>query len=126
MPEGPVSFQLEEATGRQPVILLFAPSERSPAYENQIALLADDKVIDDLDAVLVRSLAGGTSYLRNERLDDASSDALRTAYQVDKDDFLIVFLAVDGSEIHRSDAPVPPSIIVERYSDGSRRQQSHF
>lgn len=124
MAKGPVSFRLDETAGGRPVILLFAPSEKSPAYENQISLLSDDAFVDELDALLVRVFADGTSYLRDERLDDASVEMLRTAFHVDENDFLIVFVGTDGSEIHRSDAPVQASLIMERFSNGSRRDHT--
>lgn len=120
MPEGPVSFHLDEMPGAGPVVLLFAPSERSPAFENQITLLSEDNIVRALDAVLVKVFAEGSSYVRSERLDEASAEELRTSYGVGDDDFLIVFLGTDGKELHRSDAPVQASMIMERFSDGSR------
>lgn len=120
MPDGPVAFRLDEIAGTRPVILLFAPSERSPAFENQISLISDDEVVHNLNAVLVQVFAEGTSYVRSERLDDASVEELRTTFGVDDDDFLIVFLGADGRELHRSDAPVQASMIIERLTDGSR------
>ena len=70
MPKGPVSFQLEQAVGDRPVILLFAPSERSPAYESQIPLL-DDATLRELHPLLVRVFTDGDSYAGDERIDDA-------------------------------------------------------
>ncbi len=119
MPKGPVSFQLEQAVGDRPVILLFAPSERSPAYESQIPLL-DDATLRELHPLLVRVFTDGDSYAGDERIDDASIDALRTSYDVDDDEFLILFIDLDGTELHRSDAPVPSSLIIERFSGGVR------
>lgn len=119
MQDGPVAFRLDDTSGSQPIILLFAPSERSPAYENQISLLSDDDVVRDLDAVLVQIFEEGTSYVRSERLDETSAEELRTAFRIEDNDFLIVFLGKNGKEMHRSDAPVQASLIIERFTDGS-------
>ena len=118
MQDGPVAFRLDDTSGSQPVILLFAPSERSPAYENQMALFSDDDVVRELDAVLVQIFEEGTSYVRGDRLDEASAEELRTTFRVEDNDFLIVFLGKKGKELHRSDAPVQPSVIIERFTGG--------
>lgn len=126
MAQGAVSFQIQEAHGIRPVMLLFAPSERSPAYENQMSLLSDDGMLEELDALLVRIFAEGTSYVGRDRMDDASVETLRTGYQVGDDEFLIVFVDRDGRELHRSDAPVQASVILERFSNGSWRDPKAF
>ena len=126
MARGAVSFQIQEAQGIRPVMLLFAPSERSPAYENQMSLFSDDGMLEELDALLVRIFAEGTSYVGADRMDDASVETLRTGYQVEEHEFLIVFIDRDGRELHRSDAPVQASVILERFSNGSRRDSTLF
>lgn len=122
MPQGAVPFRLEDVQGSNPVLLLFAPSDRSPAYENQISLLAEDQVLEYADIVLVKVLKEGTSTARGERIDEASVEMIANAYDLDEDGFLLVLLGADGTEKYRSDAPVPASIVLERLSDASQRK----
>ncbi len=119
MAENPVTFRLDDLRGRRPIILVFAPSERSPAFENQVALIQDDGTARRLKAVLVLVLANGTSTADGERIDESSADELRTSFGVDEDDFLVVILGADGAERHRDDAPLQPAAIENRLSDGA-------
>lgn len=120
MKKEPVTFQPEDFAGRQAVILIFAPSERSPAYESQIGLFLEDDMLRRLDAVIVHVLLQGTCLIREDRLDEASAEMLRTAYGVGDNDFLLVLIGRDGTERFRSDAPVQPAVVTERLTDRSR------
>lgn len=119
MSRSATSFRLEDVLGRQPIILLFASSDRSPAFENQIALLEEEPILRQTDALLGRILNEGESYIRDERLDDASVAQLRAHIGVEDDDFLIVLFGRDGEEKRRDDAPLQPGVILERISDAT-------
>lgn len=112
-------FRLEDVRGRQPIILIFAGSDRSPAYENQMALLEEESILQQADALLARVFAEGESYVQDERLDAASAEQLRMEFGVEDDDFLIVLIGQDGEERRRDDAPLQPSVIIERISDAT-------
>lgn len=119
MSSSPISFRLDDARGHRPVILVFAPSERSPAYENQIALLEQDDVRNRSNAAIVHILNEGTSTVDGSRLDTPSADELRASFGVDPDDFLVVLIGLDGEVRHRDDSPLHTAAIFERLSDGS-------
>lgn len=116
------TFRLEDVRGRQPVILIFAPSERSPAYEAQAGLLQQERIAERGSAVVAHVFCDGDSYLNQEKLDQASADQLRAEYEVGDDDFLIVLIGHDGIEKRRDDAPLQPAVILERISEAGGPQ----
>lgn len=116
MPAHPVSFRLDDVRGHSAVLLLFAPSERSPAYENQIILFEEEALLDRLDAAFVVAFSEGSSQANGEQIDATSADELRTAFGVEGDDFMIVLIGADGKERHRDDSPLQPAVIIERLS----------
>lgn len=113
------SFRLEDARGRQPIILIFAASDRSPAYENQMALLEKAPIFDKADALIGSIFAEGESYIQDEKLDPVSVEQLRLEFNVKDDEFLIVLIGQDGVEKRRDDAPLQPAVILERISDAT-------
>lgn len=113
------SFRLEDVKGRHPVILIFAPSERSPAYEAQAGLLQEEKIAERGHAQVAHIFCDGDSYLNQEKLDRASAEQLRADFEIGDDDFLIVLIGHDGSEKRRDDAPLQPAVILERISDAA-------
>ncbi len=123
MGQNRVSFRLEELEGSQPIILLFAPSDRSPACENQMALLEEEGLLEQSSVLIARIFADGESYLQNDILDPSSSERLRSQFDVDDDEFLIVLIGRDGSEKRRDDAPLQPGVILERISDATRTEK---
>ena len=114
------TFRLEDVKGRQPVILIFAPSERSPAYEAQAGLLQQERIAERGGAQVAHIFCDGDSYLNQEKLDRSSAERLRSEFEVGDDDFLIVMIGHDGTEKRRDDAPLQPAVILERISDATR------
>jgi hypothetical protein len=121
MSSGPVSFRLDDVRGHRPVILVFAPSDRSPSFENQVTLFEEDEALHRANPAMVFVLDEGTSTADGSHLDASSSDELRTSFGVDADAFLVVLIGRDGSVRHRDDTPLQPAAIVDRLSDGSVR-----
>jgi hypothetical protein len=97
-----------------PAILIFAPSEKSPAFENQISLLRKERLVDDGTIHVVRVLHEGACYAGQEKLDDAEADMLRERYGIGEDEFAVVLIGKAGEEVYRGDAPVQPDFLLER------------
>lgn len=117
MKHGTRSFRLEDLKGSEPIILIFAPSERSPAYEGQARLLQEERIAERAGAHLAYVFCDGDSYVDNDKMDRASAEVLRTEFDVGDDDFLIVLIGHDGVEKRRDDAPLQPAVILERISE---------
>jgi hypothetical protein len=117
MNQSRTSFRLEEAKGKQPILLLFAPSDRSPAYENQVVLLEEESNLETAGVLVARIFSEGDSYLDGTKLEPSSVEQIRSQFQIDDDTFLIVLIGRDGSEKQRDDAPLQPAVILERISD---------
>ena len=110
----PSRFRIDDVRGREPVVLIFAPSDRSPAFENQISLLQDD-VSEDLIFV-VQVLVEGACYAGKGKLDEPSARELRQQYAIGDDDFAVVMLDKEGRERYRGDAPVQPEFLHDKIS----------
>ena len=109
-----VAFDPGTYRGEAALVLVLAPSERSPAFETQMDLLAE--AADDLrrrGVVVARLLFEGVSRVGDRRIDEASARALRARYDVGDDDFRLVLLDVDGREVRRDDAPLQPEAILD-------------
>lgn len=119
MSQSNVSFRLEDVKGHEPVLLIFAPSDRSPAYENQVRLLEQEEIVERSGAQVAHIFCDGDSYLNGEKIDPASVEQLRAEYGAGDDDFLIVLIGRDGEEKRRDDAPLQPAVILERISEAS-------
>ena len=97
-----------------PAILIFAPSEKSPPFENQISLLRKEKLVDDGTIHVVKVLHEGACYSGQEKLDEAEAEALRGRFRVDDDEFAVFLIGENGAEVYRGDAPVQPDFLLER------------
>lgn len=117
MKHGTRTFRLDDIKGREPAILVFAPSERSPAYEGQAGLLQEERIAERAGAHLAYVFCDGDSYVDGEKMDRASAEELRTQFDVGDDSFLIVLIGQDGIEKRRDDAPLQPAVILERISE---------
>ncbi|MEX0747316.1 MAG: DUF4174 domain-containing protein [Rhodothermales bacterium] len=110
MPEHPIS---RVDRFKYPAILIFAPSEKSPAFENQISLLRKEKMVDEGMIHVVQVLHEGACYADEEKLNEAEANGLRARYEVDEDEFTVVLVGKDGREVYRGDAPVQPDFLLE-------------
>lgn len=119
MSQGRTSFRLEDVKGRQPILLLFAPSDRSPAFENQMALLEEEANLEAAGVLVARIFSEGDSYVDGDKLEPSSAEQIRSQYHIEDDTFLIVLIGRDGSEKRRDDAPLQPAVILERISDAT-------
>lgn len=106
------AFNLADHQGKHHLLLLFAASERAPAFEMQRELLRDDReALAERDMLLVCVLHDGGSKAGDRLLRPADAAALRDRFGVGPDDFAVVLVGKDGTEKRRDDAPVEPSVL---------------
>lgn len=119
MPDIPASaevltFELDACRGRYAVLLVFAPSARSPTYEMQMELLqAMEERLRAAELLVVHLLAEGESYLNDRRIDPASVRRLQEQYGVGPDDFRLVAVDREGRDKAWADTAVKPEAVFD-------------
>lgn len=107
-------FRLDDYRGRQHLLLLFAPSARSPAYEKQLEQFeAHEDAFAERDLLGVVLFYEGQSQAGDHAIAEADAQALRARFGVAPDAFLVVLLGKDGTEKARYDAPVRAEVVCE-------------
>jgi hypothetical protein len=119
-----MTFNLDDAQWRDRVLLVFAPSEQFPAYQQhrqQWASVTADRVERQLK--LVEVLATGTSRVDGQPMSVASANQLRTQFGIAPSDFAIVLIGKDGTEKQRETSPIAPIEIFRTIDAMPMRQQ---
>lgn len=105
-------------------MLVFAPSENSPAYETQMQLFEGQETsFDDRNLLLVQILAEGESRANDQWLDEASAAKLRERFDVGKGEFCVILVGKDGTAKRRDDVPVKPAVIFDEIDAMPMRQR---
>ncbi|MBV9387313.1 MAG: DUF4174 domain-containing protein [Chroococcidiopsidaceae cyanobacterium CP_BM_ER_R8_30] len=106
------------------IVLIFAPSERSPAYQQQIQTWQADKAgIRDRDLKLMEVLGTGESRVDGQALTPASAEALRRQFGVTPEEFTVILVGKDGTEKQRSRTPVALASLFRTIDAMPMRQQ---
>lgn len=109
-----LTFQLADYAGRNRLVLIFAPSMRSPTFQSQMELFATaEDGFKARDVELVQLLYEGESHLNEHRLDRDSARRLRDQFGIGDDAFVIVLVGKDGQEKRRFTAPVKPEALFD-------------
>ena len=99
-------------SGRAPV-LVFAPSRKSPPYQEQVRLLdASREAFEERDALIIYVLHEGPSIVDGDRMEAQAASALRSRYGVGEDAFAVVLVNDDGTERKRYTAPVKADALL--------------
>ncbi|MFH7026448.1 MAG: DUF4174 domain-containing protein [Heteroscytonema crispum UTEX LB 1556] len=118
------SFNLSFQQWKNRVLLVFAPSITSSAYQQQMQLLQDyNSGFADRDLILVQVLAAGNSYANGQPIDEPSVSLLRDRFNISKEDFRVVLVGKDGGVKRRDATPVQATAIFNEIDAMPMRQQ---
>jgi len=119
-----VTFNLSEQQWQHRIVLIFAPSERSPAYQQQMkAWEAHQAGWQERDPKLVEVLAVGASRVDGQPMTAAAAARLRHQFGIDSDAFAVILIGKDGTEKQRERAPVEPTALFRTIDAMPMRQQ---
>jgi hypothetical protein len=119
-----VSFNLGDHQWKHRIVLLFAPSERSPAYQQQMRQWnAHQADIRDRDLKLVEVLGTGESRADQQPIAPTSAARLRQQFGVTPESFAVVLIGKDGTEKQRNQSPVDPTALFRTIDAMPMRQQ---
>ncbi|MDF5715077.1 MAG: DUF4174 domain-containing protein [Rhizonema sp. NSF051] len=118
------SFSLSTQKWKNRVLLIFAPSSQSQAYQQQMRLFAQHKPgFSERDLVVVRVLTEGTSYAEGQQIDEASATRLRDRFGIGKGDFRVILVGKDGGTKRRDGNPIQASAIFNEIDAMPMRRQ---
>ena len=107
-----ISFDLSDYQWQHRILLIFAPSERSPAYQQQMKQW-DIKDMQERQLKLVEVLGTELGQVDGQRISAPSVKQLRHQFGVAAEDFAIILVGKDGTEKQRSQTPVDPATIFQ-------------
>jgi hypothetical protein len=100
--------QIEAIRGVKPILLVFAPSAKSPAYEAQMPLIESS-----LDALNRLDVLVHVVLNESDSAGGPTGTEIRHRFGIRDDAFHVVVLDRHGREVRRYDAPVDPDAVVE-------------
>ncbi|HEY9639155.1 MAG TPA: DUF4174 domain-containing protein [Coleofasciculaceae cyanobacterium] len=117
-------FDLRDQQWQHRVLLVFAPSQQSPDYQQQMQQWQNQAAgLQERDLKLVEILATGTSRVDGQSMTVASAEQLRTQFEIAAADFAVILVGKDGTEKQRSLVPVEIADIFSTIDAMPMRQQ---
>jgi hypothetical protein len=109
-----VGLDLDQYHRRKRVLLVFAPQPRDVRYKEQMLHLEDeDEEVEDWEIVVFGIFEEGPSFAEERPLSREESRRARETFGVEEGAFGIHLLDLDGSEILRSEEPIPVDLIID-------------
>lgn len=119
-----IEFNLNEHRWRHRIVLLFASSKQSPAYQQQLEFWqSDTDGIRERDLQLVEVMESGESRANGKRISLASVEQLKQRFGATSKDFVVVLIVKDGTEKHRSQTPIDLTLLFRTIDAMPMRQQ---
>ena len=119
-----MTFNLSDEQWQHRILLVFAPSEQSPFYQQQQqAWQSRSEGMQERDLKLLEVLATGASRVDGQPMSAASADRLRNQFGVAPEDFAVILVGKDGTEKQRFSQPVDLSDIFSTIDAMPMRQQ---
>ncbi|MBI4780719.1 MAG: DUF4174 domain-containing protein [Oscillatoriophycideae cyanobacterium NC_groundwater_1537_Pr4_S-0.65um_50_18] len=119
-----MTFNLSDEQWQHRILLVFAPSEQSPPYQQQQqAWQSRSEGMQERDLKLLEVLATGASRVDGQPISAASADRLRDQFGLAPEDFAVILVGKDGTEKQRFSQPVDLSDIFSTIDAMPMRQQ---
>lgn len=119
-----MEFDLDAYHWTNRVIILFAESEKSPYFAEQMQILREEKDgVLDRDLVVVEVLETGTSRCGETSISDASAESLRNRFQAAAGAFHFILLGKDSGVKLRREEPVSAEELFRIIDAMPMRQQ---
>jgi hypothetical protein len=106
------------------LLLIFAPSENSAAYQQQRQLLQGQQAgLNERDLLIFELLAQGTSHVNGQNIDAEEVAKIRDYFKVSAKDFRVVLVGKDGTAKQYDKSPVSPTAIFTTIDAMPMRRQ---
>lgn len=118
-----IEFNLSDYQWQYRIMLIFAASERSPAYQQQLAQWEGAEGMQERQLRLVEVWGTGTGRVDGQQISSKSAGCLRQQFGITTEDFAVILVGKDGTEKQRSQVPVDPAMIFRAIDAMPMRQQ---
>jgi len=113
-----VGLDLDQYQLKQRVLLVFAPSPEDARYVNQHAYLDEgEDLLDEWKIVVFGIFEDGPSFAEERAVSSEDSQRARDDFGVEAEEFGLRLLDLDGTEILRSDEPIPAEDLADVVAD---------
>jgi hypothetical protein len=119
-----MAFDLNTYQWKNRLLLIFAPSENSSAYQRQMQLFQGQQAgFKERDLLLVELLTESTSRVYGQALDDTDVARARSHFNVAPQDFQVILVGKDGTAKRRESNPIQPEVIFNEIDAMPMRQR---
>jgi hypothetical protein len=106
---------LESYQWKNRLLLVFAPSENSAAYQQQMQLFQGQQAgFNERDLVIYELLDRGGNRANGQSIDREDAAKIRARFQVSPGEFRVVLVGKDGTSKRRDQSPVSPTVILRK------------
>ncbi|MBD1933568.1 DUF4174 domain-containing protein [Trichocoleus sp. FACHB-69] len=117
-------FNLGSYQWKNRLLLVFAPTENSPAYQSQMQLLQKQAAgLNDRDLLVIELFKEGKSRINNQVIDDSAVAQLRNRFNISSEEFSVILVGNDGTQKRRDKSPVAPDIVFKQIDAMPMRRQ---
>jgi hypothetical protein len=119
-----MAFDLNTYQWKNRLLIVFAPSENSPAYQRQMQLFQGQQAgFKERDLLLVELLTESTSRVYGQAIDDTDVARARSRFNVAPQDFQVILVGKDGTAKRRESNPIQPEVIFNEIDAMPMRQR---
>ncbi|MEP0865496.1 DUF4174 domain-containing protein [Funiculus sociatus GB2-A5] len=117
-------FNLGSYQWKNRLLLVFAPTESSPNYQQQMQLLQRQAAgLNDRDLLVIELFKEGESRIENQIIDESTAAQLRNRFNITSEEFSVILVGKDGTQKRRDKSPVTPDIIFKQIDAMPMRRQ---
>lgn len=119
-----MAFHLNSYQWKNRLLLVFAPSESSESYQQQIQLFQEQKAgFSERDLVVVEMFTENVGRVENKTLDQADVAQVRKQFNIAPQEFRTILIGKDGTSKLSDNQPVKPEVIFQKIDAMPMRQQ---
>jgi hypothetical protein len=119
-----MNLDLDSFRWKNRVLIIFAPSNKSVGYMDQIqVLVADKEGVADRDLILIEVFERGTSQCSSWPISSELAQRLRRRFNVKESQFQVLLIGKDGGVKMRSAEPVTSTYLFGLIDAMPMRQQ---
>jgi hypothetical protein len=122
-------FHLEDHQWQNRILLIFAPSEQHPSYQQQLQQFeGQEGELIDRELLVVHSFATGNSHVNglsanSHLIEAASTDRLRQQFSITPDEFAVILIGKDGTPKREERSPISLTVVFDQIDTMPMRQR---
>jgi hypothetical protein len=116
-------LNLQSYQWKNRLLLVSAPSENTPEYQQQMQLFSDQTAaFADRDLLLIELFSNGTSRINGNTINSEDVSQVKQQFDIGNE-FSIILVGKDGTAKRRETTPVEPTAIFQQIDAMPMRQQ---